>query len=422
MGDLFLGHLVAQKSEILIFLEALCKKVRNYLFGRLRKSQALFLPFENLTFMKRISLFLSLLLSFMAKGQGSDLERDIRKLYDRELKREIVHDGYLRVYSPSNDLNIAWAEGETATLKRPFHSASIGKTFTAIACMQLVEEGKLSLDLTLSELLDSVVYKGLHLMDDGVVRTPSISLLQLLNHSSGLPDYFEDSPEHGPDLLSLSIAKPDTTWTPLSLLEFARQMPAHFKPGEGYKYNDTEYILLGLIIEKVSGLSLADYFEQKIFAPLEMNNTYMHLRAPQKGLDLAGLYIDEVNIAPYKSLSLDWAGGGLATTMDDLLKFQIALNTNVLISADSYQFMQKWTRESAGFYYGLGLRKINMKGLFFTLADLNLIGHNGSTGSFMFYCPELDVYVNGSFNQLKMQRKAVVFLTKIFTKIEKEHH
>jgi len=358
----------------------------------------------------------------MVKAQSTDLEHDIRKLYDRELKREEVHDGYLRVYSPSNNLDIAWAEGESASLNRPFHSASIGKTFTAVAIAQLVEEGKLSVHLKLSEVLDSMAYKGLHRMEDGIDRTGTISIMQLLNHSSGLPDYFEDSPEKGPDLLSLSLEKPDTLWTPLSLLEFARQMPAHFKPGEGYKYNDTEYILLGLIIEKISGLSLADYFEQKIFAPLEMNSTYMHLRAPQKGGELVGLYMDEVNIAPYKSLSLDWAGGGLATSMDDLLKFQIALNTNALIEAETYAFMQTWTKESAGFYYGLGLRKINMKKLFFAYPDLNLIGHNGSTGSFMFYCPELDVYVNGSFNQLEMRRKAVIFLTKLMSKIEKERN
>jgi D-alanyl-D-alanine carboxypeptidase len=148
-----------------------------------------------------------------------------------------------------------------------------------------------------------------------------------------------------------------------------------------------------------------------------MTHTSMHLRSEpiESTSTMAEIYVDDIDISGYTSLSLDWAGGGLLTTNQDLLKFHQALMSGKLISNNSLQKMQDFTKESQGMYYGFGLRKIELKELFFALPDVSLIGHSGSTGSFMYYCPEWSLYLIGTFNQTKYLKKHVRFLTKVMT-------
>jgi D-alanyl-D-alanine carboxypeptidase len=77
--------------------------------------------------------------------------------------------------------------------------------------------------------------------------------------------------------------------------------------------------------------------------------------------------------------------------------------------------MQNWTPETRGMEYGFGLRKIAFRKLFPTLPDLTIIGHSGSTGSFMFYCPELDVYLAGTLNQTEEVKESVVLMVKVLS-------
>lgn len=370
-----------------------------------------------------------LICAFLGIGVNSyaqadeELISDLRKLFEKDLDRKDIPNGFFRLYAPQQGIDINWVEGENLAgealdSNTPFHSASIGKTFTAVACMQLKERGLLDLEAQVSQYLDASIYHDLHIYK-GVDYSGTHTIRQLLSHTSGMGDYFEDKPSEGTDLLSLSQTKLDTFWTPEKLLDYARKIPSVARPGEKFHYSDTEYILLGLIIEKLSGQSLSDYFETHIFQPLDMNQTYMHLRADAKGAALAPVYLGDVEVSASQSISLDWAGGGLATTGNDLLKFMQALNANTLISEETHQEMQVWTKESSGFSYGLGMRRIQLKELFFTLPNVQLIGHNGSTGSFMFYCPELDVYLSGSFNHTKQRRKSIVFMAKVIARLMK---
>jgi D-alanyl-D-alanine carboxypeptidase len=81
--------------------------------------------------------------------------------------------------------------------------------------------------------------------------------------------------------------------------------------------------------------------------------------------------------------------------------------------------MQNWVPETRGMEYGFGLRKISFKELFLVLPDLTIIGHSGSTGSFMFYCPELDVYLAGTLNQTDEVKNSVKFMVKIVALLDK---
>jgi len=361
-----------------------------------------------------------------ALAQPAEEEQKIRKLFEKELKSKHVHNAFFAVRSDKLKLDWNWAEGTfedgtELTANNPFHSASIGKTFTATTIVLLQEEGRLQFNDPIEKYLCAEIMDGLHIYE-GADYSKQITLAHLLQHRSGLPDFFEDEPASGPSMRELMVRDTAHFWTPLELLLFAKdQMQPHFAPGQGYHYSDTDYILLGMIIEKLTGRTLHQVFEERIFRPLDMRHTSMHLRSDplEETGKMAELYAGDLEISSYTSLSLDWAGGGLLTTCEDLLKFDRSLMQGQLLPENALSQMQDWTPESKGMYYGYGLRRIALKELFFTLPDVHLIGHSGSTGSFMYYCPEWDIYLTGTFNQTEYLKEHVVFLAKVMTVLKK---
>ncbi|MFD0796283.1 serine hydrolase domain-containing protein [Maribacter chungangensis] len=352
--------------------------------------------------------------------------KKVDSLFQKQLRQKNVHNAFLTVHS--NRLGIDWnyaqgnfKDGTPVSENNPFLSTSIAKTYTATLVMILQEEGKLDVDDSLAEYLPSDIIEGLHIYKD-VDYSQQIRIKQLLNHTSGLPDYFEDAPNEGPAFMELLFSDPEKMWNPLETIDFAKsKLTPHFLPGKGYHYSDTEYVLLGLLIEELTGKPLHEVLSEKLFRPLNMQNTYMHLRS--QPLDestgkLAELYVDDAEISSFKSLSADWAGGGLATTAQDLLKFHKALNEEKLVSKKSLRQMQKWVKESFGLEYGYGLRKFQLKKLNPLLGRLTLIGHSGTSGAFMYYCPEMDVYLTGTFNQTAYQKKHVVFMMQVLAQLK----
>lgn len=255
-------------------------------------------------------------------------ERKIEKLFQRELDKAKVHNAFLSVYAPGRGLQWAFTggqfeDGSLVSPANPFHSASIGKTFTATLVMLLVEEGKLKLDAPLSNYLPEEAYAGLHIWN-GVDLTGQITIAQLLQHTSGLPDWFEDRPEQGMAFLERMLAEPSQFWTPQSILDYTRQnLKPHFLPGQGYHYTDTEYFLLGLIIERLYRLPLHEVLEAQILEPLQLTQTSMYFRSdplePYTGR-MAELYADDMDISTFKSLSADWAGSPPRMTSCSLWK------------------------------------------------------------------------------------------------------
>jgi D-alanyl-D-alanine carboxypeptidase len=212
--------------------------------------------------------------------------------------------------------------------------------------------------------------------------------------------------------MTLALQNPDKFWKVEEFLAFSKEkLSAHFPPGLGYYYTDTEYVLLGLIIEAKYQKELHQVFLDEFFEPLAMKNTAMFKRseAISPG-EMAELYVDETEISTYESLSIDWAGGGLVTTTEDLLKFQQALFSGEIVSEGSLEKMQNWHKESEGIYYGFGLRKFEFREFSSLLPQMTIIGHSGSSSSFSFYCPELQVYMAGTFNQTNYMKETIEFL------------
>jgi D-alanyl-D-alanine carboxypeptidase len=206
-------------------------------------------------------------------------------------KDETLRNAVLLVESPKLGINRAWAagiadehSGAAMTVETPFLSASIGKLFTAILVMSLTEEGLLSLDDSIVDWLDASVITGLPVLG-GEAALKDITIHRLLAQRSGLPDYFEgESTDGAPNVFELISEDPERSWTPILLLDYVKEhyAPAG-APGEAFLYADTNYDLLGLIVEEASGQALHEVMTERIFQPLGLQNTWMHARSTAPG-------------------------------------------------------------------------------------------------------------------------------------------
>jgi len=383
--------------------------------------------------MKQILFFLFGLVIFIVgceKVTIENAEQKLQQLLDQKVEEDDdLHNAFLLVHS--DKLGIHWnlASGEIETNKEPitknhpFHIASIGKTFTSVLISILYEKGLIDYDDTINKYLPDEIINNLHIYQNEIY-SDKILVRHLLNHTSGLPDYFTEKPKQGKNILDLIKEDKSHFWTPQETIDWVKNnLQPHFPPGEEFHYSDTGYQLLGLIIEKITGRSLAKELHKNIFQPLGMKNTYqLFYSEPEQKSEypMANVYLDTVEISQFRSISADWAGGGIVSTTEDLLLFIKALKNNTLIKEETFERMKNWTKIERGIYYGYGLMRFQFRELFFLLSnDLNVWGNSGSIGSYMYYNPKHEIYVIGNFNQIKYEEKHVRFMIKILSMLLK---
>lgn len=322
----------------------------------------------------------------------------------------------MRIVSPLFGIDDAFAtgtyehDGEHALLpNQPFHAASIGKLFTAVTIMQLAEEGALDIADPIADYLTADVRAGLF-VHGGVDYGQDVTIGQLMEHTSGVADYFADPVDSGLTVQQDITQNVDTLWTPEMLLDVSRQRQrAVGTPGKQFHYADTGYVLLGLIIEKIEQKPFHQVLADRIFVPLAMVDSYMPYRStptnPQP-LPMADAWVDGVNIRAARSISADWAGGGVVTTPDDLVRFNQALHNETLISEASYLRMITMRNPfRTGLYYGVGMMAVRFGEFSWTLDFLpESLGHIGILATHLWYEPmtETTVVLNyGSTDRLE---------------------
>jgi D-alanyl-D-alanine carboxypeptidase len=264
-----------------------------------------------------------------------------------------------------------------------FGAGSITKPLIATVVLQLQQEGKLSLEDTLSQWLPRIASQ--------IPNSNRITIRQLLNHTSGIrnyaiePELFEQF-NRDPTILS-------RTFTNQDLLAVIAGKPALFEPGEGYAYGNTGYLLLGEIIEKATGSTVASQLRERIFEPLGMDDTYYAVQEQVKGnltrsyqdLDGDGK-LDDLN----ENLSWTTSAGGVVSTATDLSKFAQALFQGDLLAPETLQTMLT-DGSPINLDNPLGLTQYTL-GVVSGQSNVGrIVGHDGSTAGWasqMYYLPD----------------------------------
>jgi CubicO group peptidase (beta-lactamase class C family) len=245
----------------------------------------------------------------------------------------VAKDGKIVLEKGYGLANLEWDVPNTPDTK--FRLGSITKQFTATAVLQLEEQGKLSLSDPISKYIP-----------DCPEAWKAITVHHLMNHTSGIPSY-TSFPDFG---------TPKFHRVPMSPLEIAmlsKDKPLEFQPGEGWRYNNTGYVLLGHIIEKASGMKYDAYLKQHVFEPLGLKDTGYDWTEPVMKRRASGYGYDagqkSYRNGEFLDMSLPHAAGSLYSTVRDLFLWDRALAAGKLLKKETYTRMFTPGRSNYGF-------------------------------------------------------------------------
>ena len=319
---------------------------------------------------------------------------------DKLMKDLSITGAGVLIRSPAGDWSTAmgtrtWHGTDPVTIADHIRIGSNTKPMTGTVILQLVDEGKISLDDPVSKYRPDVP------------NGDNITITQLLNMSSGLGNYTVD-----PVLNEQQDNNPGRAWTPDELLAMGYAQPVKFPPGQGYYYSNTNTVLLGVIIEQLTGMPVAEAFQQRIFDPLGLtetsfpaitdatvpdphptfytwgtnvgtiDSTVMSPEVQAAALDGSREPIDTTDLNP----SWAWTAGAVISTAEDLADFAEALAGGGLLSPELQTKRMtelnptKPDKPEDNASYGLGIARIG-----------SMYGHIGElpgTNSYMFYDPD----------------------------------
>ena len=255
-----------------------------------------------------------------------------------------------------------------------FRIGSITKQFTAAAILKLSEEGKLNLDDDITKYIKDYPTGG-----------HQISIKHLLTHTSGIKSIT------GMNTWDAEFRKKD--FTPEELIDFFKDQPMDFTPGEAWKYNNSAYIILGYIIELVSGKSYEEYIDGTFFKPLKMSASFYgsHSRIIKKRASGYAREDDKFVNAGYLSMTQPYSAGALLSTVDDIYTWYRAVMEDRVISttsrAEAHTAYKLNNGEETGYGYGWVIGNIEGR---------PTISHGGGINGFLtssIYFPEEDLFV-----------------------------
>lgn len=317
----------------------------------------------------------------------------------------------------SGATGMAHPDGTPMGTSIPFWIASVTKLYIAAAVLKLHEQGQLSIYEKMTSYLPRSLTEGLNRTKDGVDLSGEITLLHLLNHSSGIPDYLEIHQKGKKSLWDSILEDGDRSWSIEDSMQLVRNADRPlFRPQEmGAKkrksrYSDTNFQLLIAIIENVTGKSLQEVFEEMFYKPLNLEKTYLPSTSASKNFPAAATvwYKDQAVDIPYALES----ARDLISTADELIIFMRALIRGDIFDdpATAGLIQSNWNR--FGFLlspvapgwpieYGLGMMRFQMPPVFSLFRSFpELRGHTGVSSAWLFYCPEIDMIITGTVSQL----------------------
>lgn len=279
------------------------------------------------------------------------LERQIDAIVTAQLREQFVPGAQVAI---AEDGRVVYTKGYgyrdiddrlPVDAQTAFAIGSVTKQFTASAIMMLQQEGKLNVDDSLAKYLPDAPHAS------------QVTLRELLTHTSGIEGYTEQ-----PNF-SLLVSTPTT---PQHIISSIAGAPLAFTPGSEWEYSNTNFVLLGMVVSKLSGLSYPDFLQHNIFDPLGLDRAWF-TRIEEIHPDDARGYTEFMRGLPDEHASLaDWswydAAGGLTMSAEDLARWDIALDSGRVVSPQSFREMTTPQRlsdgKSTGYGFGLGVGSV----------------------------------------------------------------
>ena len=276
-------------------------------------------------------------------------------------------------------------------------AGSVGKTYVAAVALQLLEEGRLALDTKISHWLGD---------EPWFARLPNaadITLYHLMTHTSGIPEHVMM-----PEFLATVAADPDREWRPEELVAFVLDKEPLFPTGKGWSYADTNYILVGMIIERVTGTTYYEQAKRRLLVPLELHDTIPSDRQTLPGL-IPG-YTSHNSPFPVRTQvsrggrvdfnpQMEWTGGGMLSTSPDLARWAYELYAGKVLKPETRKLMLAGVE--AGPRLGSPDHKYGLGAIIRNSAHGPVYGHSGWFPGYITviaYYPELDIAAAVQFN------------------------
>ena len=326
-------------------------------------------------------------------------------------------------FSWSGAAGIARQDGQVPMTKdTPIFISSITKLYTATAIMRLYEKGAISLDDPMSKYLPVGLIDGIHVYK-GKDYSREITIKELLSHTSGIADYYTEKPKDGKNLFELILEEPERLWTVDETIERARDdLEPNFQPGTDASYSDTNFQLLGKVIEAITSKPLHTVYEDYFFRPLGLKHTWLTGRSELQSAPFAApadIFHKDMIITSTRSNGAYWADGGIVSTAEECIIFLKALNEGHLIKYDTLKMMHEWKKLEFPLQYGFGTMCFKLPQFMNTIAKIPpLWGHSGSTGSFLYYSADFDLYMAGTINQTSSNIKPFILMREVIKAIQ----
>jgi D-alanyl-D-alanine carboxypeptidase len=345
------------------------------------------------------------------------IESRIQSSFEGQVQKDKkIRSAYLLVHSEKYEIDLRIAKCTTgdgeADTHQPNYMASVGKLFTATIIGMLYEKGQLDYSDSISKHLDTQIVKNLHVFK-GIDYSTSITIRHLLMQTSGLYDVFYP-------LLQKMIKEDKFTITPREAILWGKEnlTPVGI-PGNKHSYTDTNYHLLGLIIENITGKAFHEILHEFVFDPVGMQHAYMHGFSKPRiaaGYPTAKAYFkgqDILSIDGYHQI--DYAGGSVVAPLAEYLLFMKALVNHEIVKRETLDRMLGDAIAMGfpliSFEYGYSIWKLKTIPLLIP-EKYRCWGCAGATGAFMFYHPATTSYIIGTFNDFSYKGKALQFMAK----------
>ncbi len=304
------------------------------------------------------------------------------------------------------------------TKEQPFFIASTTKLYVTALILKLKADGKISLEDKIYKYFSLEIMHKLHFYKN-VDYSDNITVRNLLAHTGGLPDYFEDKGVDGKSLYQKLSEGKDQSWTFEQTVEMSKKMTPKFAPNTKGKahYSDTNFQLLGKIIENIYCKNIAEVMNDVIFQPLGLKQTYMYADAADK--TAAMMYFKNKPLDICKAMTSFGADGGIVSTSAETMVFLKAFFNGYFFPKSYLPELYTWNSIMFPLEYGVGIMKFQLPAIFTMFRKMPaLIGHSGLSGAFAYYIPEKDVFLSGTVNQINNPGTSYKMLIQIVSGIK----